>query len=213
MAILKPEPPRETAETFSRMLPAFLSVPEESGELRRGFAGQPPAIPTLNDLRIAEQPDSLLHDPQQAFILDLEDAAGNAGTRAARPTGWRIFAGRLPGKTVLGRVARRRESGWKLTAAFYGDNAWVELNASEALDRLPQVSQADYELRVLAVPGLNLQAFWLVARTPGVEDLAIPFPRRQASSDSPEVLTMANFLASIRQKALIAARANAGYGG
>jgi hypothetical protein len=217
MAILRPAPPPETAEAFATALPAFLSRPQESDVLRTRFVGESPAIPRLEDLGDPGQRDRLLHDPQQIFVLGLDDAARSTGIRAAKPTGWRIFAGRSRGRTILGRVAFRPNFGWKMTAAYYGDQAAEVLDAAKELDGLPQVRGADYELRVLAVPGLNLEAYWLAARTPQVEDLVMPVPPMpplsDRSADSGRVLTMANFLAAIRPMALLAKHAHARTGG
>jgi hypothetical protein len=86
---------------------------------------------------------------------------------------------------VMGGVAKRPHAlAWKLTAAFYGDpvasrdRVWEVLQASNALDGLPKIQTATYELRVPAIPRLNLETFWLVLvnATAGGSDLVVPFP-------------------------------------
>jgi hypothetical protein len=213
MAIIRPEPPPKAREAFATALPAFLSRDEKSDVLRTNFAGDSHKIPSLDDLGDAEEGDHL-HDPQQIFVLGLTDVAKNAGAKAAKPNGWRFFAGRPPGRTVLGKVACRAGFGWKLTAAYYDD---YPTRVLQAMGSFPRVGTADYELRVLAVPGLNLEVFWLAARNPKDDDLVMSVwpmgETSQSSLDSEEAITMTDFLTAIRPMALLAAHAHAGKGG
>jgi hypothetical protein len=62
---------------------------------------------------------------------------------------------------------------------FYGERVVQALSASDKLGKLPQVAAADYQARLLAIPGLNLEAFWLVPRKAGSADLIVPFPAGQ----------------------------------
>jgi hypothetical protein len=201
MPLQRPTPPTDVAVAFFKGVPEFVSVAAD-GNIRQGYVGSEPAAPTLAELGSLGDP-ALIHDVQQIFVLGLTDAADNAGAGAAAPAGWRFFAGNLPGKMLMGKVSRRTSSaGWKMTAAYYGDRVWAATQASKALEQLTQVQTGNYELRVLAVPGLNLEAFWLVAQQSGSGDLVVPFP---AKPDQPidalnrePVYTMANFLAAIR---------------
>lgn len=222
MPILKPKAPTETAAAFTRQLPEFVSLPDDRSvrkvrpEHRQEYVGSAPEAPTLADLRRPR--DLERNEAQQVYMLGLDAAAGDDGASAATPAGWRFFAGHEPGKILMGSVTRRNpELGWKMTAGFYGDRVWSAFTASNALDQLPQVEAADYELRMLAVPGLNLEAFWLVAQDSKSTDLVIPFP---AGAEQPiEVLkgeavySMASFLAIIRPLAQLRLQAERQYGG
>jgi hypothetical protein len=178
--------------------------------------------PSLQDLGQVDDPD-LIHDPQPLFLLGLKEIAENAGVKAAKPAGWRFFAGRREGAIVMGKLSIRIPSeGWKLTAGNYGDRTWAVYQATLALEQLPQVKEADYDLRVLVIPGLNLEGFWLVAQPPKsgnpvLPDLVVPFP---AMPDQPivaihrdPVYTMAEFLATIRPLARLRLTTEAKYGG
>jgi hypothetical protein len=201
MAVLRKAAPTDVAAAFAKQLPDFVSLPSDSSRRMQGFVGSPPAIPTMDDL--GPPGDRILrHDGQEVFVLSLTDAAYNGGVSAAVSSGWRFFAGSAPGKILMGKVARRKVSDWKLTAAFYGDRVWAANEASKALDRLPEVQSSDYELRVLTVPGLNLEVFWLVAQSASADDLVVPFPMKPHQPidvlNQDAVFTMANFLAAIR---------------
>ncbi|HKE28447.1 MAG TPA: hypothetical protein VKB88_39125 [Bryobacteraceae bacterium] len=213
MAIMTLTPPFDVTAAFSMQLPAFLAAPLGATEQ---YVGATPAVPTMTDL--GANPAALLHDAQQVYLLGLAAVANNAGAGAASPAGWRIFAGTVQGYTVMGRVSfGPRPAGWRLTAAYYGDRVWQALQASDTLGNLPQVANANYELRVLTVPGLSLEAFWLVDQSSAGNDLVVPFPAApnqpiDALNQAP-VYSMPNFLAAIRPLAQLRAVAQADYGG
>jgi hypothetical protein len=205
MALLRPPAPPECEAAFMRSLPDFLSQPSERCGPTENYVGSPPAVPTLDD--VLGPARGLQFDAQQVFVLALRDAATDAGAHAATPAGWQFFAGEARGAMVLGKLSPSPREGCKLKAAYYGDRAWDALQASKKLDSLPQVLKADYELRVLAVPGLTLETFWLVAGTKGFEDLVVPFsPIPEMGADGTDreekVYTMARFLALIRPLAM-----------
>ncbi len=205
MALVIPHPPADVMTEFSVALPAFLGGVGERPTIET-YAGSAPAVPTWVDVR---SPDgtTLTDSPQQVFVLGL-GAAAYQDIGAAEPAGWRLFAGNQRFKTVLGRITQRRDSTeWKLAATYYGDARSGRdrvsdlLEATHLLSQLPEVQNADYEVRVLAVPGLNLETFWLQSLTEGSADLVIPFPA-QPNQPIRELNTapaypMAEFLARI----------------
>jgi hypothetical protein len=213
MSIVRPKPPEDVVRAFSKGLPAFLATPAGATE---AYVGEASKIPSMADL--GTTPDTLLHNAQQIFVLGLRDAASNAGIGAATPFGWRIFAGTVRGKIVMGRLSCRPQPvGWKLTAAFYGDRVWDALQASTAIDSFARASMADYELRVLAVPGLNLETYWLVDQSTGRSHLAVPIP----AAPKPHPIgilnrepahPMPNFLSAIRPLAQLRMTARSVYG-
>jgi len=179
MALVIPHPPDDVAGEFAAALPGFLGGEDGGGAIHEGYAGSPPQIPTWEEVSAS---GPLVHDPQQVFVLGL-GAAMHRDIDAAGPAGWRLFAGNRQYKTVLGRMTRRRDlPGWKLAALHYGDpgagrdRVWELLEASNQIPELPEIRSADYELRVLAVPALNLEAFWLHALSTSYAGLVAPFP-------------------------------------
>jgi len=215
MPILKPRPPADVAEAFSSQLAEFVWAEPGQERLKQQFVGEMGEIPSLSDLGHPGE-RSLLHDAHRLFILGLQDIADNAGIDAAKFAGWRFFAGKARGKILLGTVAPKAD-GWRLTAGYYGKRVGAALIASLALDKLKELQGGKYELRVLAVLGLNLEAFWLASVDEERPDLVVPFP---AKPDQPiealnkrRVYTMANFLAAIRPLAQLRLAADWKYGG
>jgi hypothetical protein len=143
------------------------------------------------------------------YALSLSDAASAAGLSAAVPAGWRFFAGREPGKILLGRVSNFNSAGlWKMTGAHYGPRVYDAYKAVQALEQLRQVAERDYEPRILNVPALNIEVWWLFWKGNGEDQsLIVPFPltARQASAAPPPegAHTAAEFAAMIRPKALL----------
>ena len=164
--------PVESMTAFSTRLPKFLSG--APGLASQNYLGAPPSVPSLAEINT----ESAL--PQPVYQLSLSAAAVNTGdlSSSASAAGWRIFLGDPRGKVVLGRVVQIPPAQtWRLTALFFGARVVDALFASRDLEALPEVKDADYTLRVLTVPGLCFEAFWLVPQTEGRTDFIKPFPQ------------------------------------
>jgi hypothetical protein len=207
--LIQPIPPVACAEAFSAQLPTFLL--DAPGLTKQNHLGGKVGIPSLQSLGTGAPV------PQQVFQLSLKAAAINSSTIHPPSAGWRFLAGHGPGESVLGRMVQDPSSkAWKLAGAFFGERVWEAYVASQGLGSLPEVAKNDYELRVLAVPGLNLEAFWLVAQTAGSVDLIIPFPTRDhqliPTLKGGNPYKMVTFLALIRPLAGGLLTMAAGYG-
>lgn len=114
-----------------------------------------------------------------------------------------LFRRKLDTTSVLGRVVQRG-SGWKLVAVQYGGLIWQTWITSRQLPSLlpASIQAGDYELRLLTVPGLNLEAFWLAPQTAGLTDLIVSTPTSVKPAvilgDANHPLEMTTFLAEIR---------------
>jgi hypothetical protein len=171
-------------------------------------------LPSPSDIR----PGAILTTySQQVYSLSLASVIANTGLSAAAPAGWRVYAGNAANRTVFGSVLPRPGlTPWRLVSIFYGPRAWDGYQASQALGTLAQVQTDDYALRVVGIPALNLEIFWLASQNPAIEDFVVPYP---ASPNQPiNVLntapwyTAATFLAIIRPLAIQRAAAPPGYG-
>jgi hypothetical protein len=210
MSLIEPVPPADCTAAFSTTLPQFLTG--AAGMIRESYLGVKPPFPDQSQIGIAPP------RPQQVFVLNLNDAAYNRGKINPPAAGWRIFAGSGQNGAVMGRMLQMPPSlTWKLTGVFYGSRVAEAMAASQTMGVLPAVTKNDYTLRVLAIPGLNLEAFWLVAQRPDTADLLVPFP--PATAQLIPTLTglnpykMVTFLALIRPLAARMLSMEAGYGG
>jgi hypothetical protein len=219
MAVLTPNPPHASVTAFLNGLPAFLSGGLPGTVVSETYVGSVPRIPSAADVGIGSGPPVPGHPKipvvLQAFVLSLQEAANNTGIISPAHAGWRFFAGGAPDGTVLGTVVQRRQ-GWKLVAVHYGNLVLETLHASLQLKSSlpPQFQAQEYELRLLAIPGLNMQVFWLAAQKAGSADLILPVPGTIAPHrPSPSApLQMPNFLAEIRPLAARLLTMPAGYG-
>jgi hypothetical protein len=168
--LITPVPPKASAAAFSTQLPMFL--PGAPGLVRQSYLSPTPALPSPAHI----VPGAL--QAQQVFYLSLNEAANNSGTINPPAAGWRFLTGNASSGQLLARVVQIPPAQtWKLTGVFYGQRVSDAIAASSYLQKLSEVGSNDYELRVLTVPGLNLEAFWLVAQSATSVDLIVPFPR------------------------------------
>jgi hypothetical protein len=193
MPLMTPATPAAAAVAFNSALPRFLA--NAPGLTYQNYLGTPPYIPTPSQVGPA-------HNGQQVFLLTLNEAVSNTGSINPPSVGWRFFAGTAPNETVLGRTIQVSPSNeWKLAGVFYGERVYRALTLSTELETFAQAAKEEYELRLLAVPGLNLEVFWLASQTAGSPDLVVPFPQKTdqlilaLQNDSYKIAT---FLALIR---------------
>ncbi|SDA28294.1 hypothetical protein SAMN05216315_13730 [Nitrosospira sp. Nsp18] len=144
MAFIAPKPPQQALDAVHSI---FL-------DLSRNRAFRTPA------LRNATGPLQLT-EPHQVFTLGLTDLAAGNGLDAAKPTGWRYLV--QEGDNVLASaetVAGPREE--QVFSAF-NEGRFVDSSAKamRAVREFPEVGQGGFELRLLSVPGLYVQALWL----------------------------------------------------
>jgi hypothetical protein len=207
MPLLTRTPPEACSIAFSNGLPAFLSGGVPSTVVSETFVGTPPSIPSAADVGIvmsgttpgAPNVTAVL----QAFVLTLQDAATNTGVIKPAYVGWNFFAGDSANATVVGRMVHRRHA-WKLVAVHYGSLVFETLNLARLITSAPpaQVDAVDYDLRLLAIPGLNLEVFWLAARNATSTDFVVHTPTAPLPAlhlgypNSP--LLIQNFLTEIR---------------
>jgi len=204
MALNKPAPSPQAVQAFRGALPAFLGGPTFGpvGAMANEVQlSRFPILPTYDAVvGLKKVPE---HDWQELFVLGLHDLRAGKDLNAARAAGWRCFSGAIPGPVVTGHVAFRKGL-WRLTAITFGTRASDSLSDSQALDGLPQIQNADYDLRFLRISGLNLEVFWLVSQSGG-NDLIVPSPSGPAQLqsslgkkrffESPEFLSIVHALA------------------
>jgi hypothetical protein len=97
-----------------------------------------------------------------------------------KPFCWRFFAdGQTTTPMATSCFATHELNGLsaKVIAAMQGPEVADVLASAEQLNRLSQVSDPNYqyELRVLRIPGLCIEAFWLKSLSAEREDLIVPY--------------------------------------
>jgi hypothetical protein len=159
MPLLIPAPPTEAADAVD----ATFQASADRGTFR---------LPTL---RGATGPLQLTM-PHQVFTLGLADLAAGRGLEAAKPTGWRYLV--QEGDNILAAaetVTTGSGDGHVFSAFNEGRFVASTAEAIQAVQVIPEVSQDNFELRLLNVPGLHVMAVWLHrAQETTATDLLVP---------------------------------------
>ena len=122
---------------------------------------------------------STLIDPN---LTDLDDVN--------KPVGWRFIAGGHPSlPTAAACYAPDEKSGFKAKIACAMRTAGLAelLACAAALNGLEEVEKnpsSHYHLRVIRIPALYLEAFWLKSQRAGTPDLIVPYGLILADSNS-----------------------------
>ena len=130
--------------------------------------------------------------------LGVPDIANGAGMEAAQWSGCRIFTDydSTPPLSCDMLIA-----GGQLRSVSDGPQAAEMMLRFREIQKLDEVKRNSYELRVLSVPGLLVEAFRLRSLTPGEPDLVVPIlamdPRLAPGTPYPAD----DFLAILREEA------------
>ena len=153
MSLIEPNPPHAISLAYRTGFASFLK----------------PGDSPLNADRSSQQ------HAQQVFVLELNDLIKGVELDEARLLGWRFLTGGRSGSALAAEVLAAGPDGQpKLTGLSRGPGATRSLHAAQDVRKLPEAEGR--ELRVLAIPGLLTEAFWLKA-IPGKSknDFVVPF--------------------------------------
>jgi hypothetical protein len=154
----EPPTPAPIQRTFHRHLAAFLK----------------PGDPSL--------PDSQRGLPaQEVFSLGLKDLSeGKPIDEAASSVGWRFLIGSRSGNGLYATVSRSDGEAPELAGVSRGPEAAAAVKAKQDVKKLPGAQEGQYNLCILAIPGLLTECFWL-KWTPEdhTKDLVVPFVTAQ----------------------------------
>lgn len=126
-------------------------------------------------LAVAERNAMTSSVPHPVYQLTLADLAEGRGLDAARRVGWRYLL-EDGSHQVLGFAETSDEAadGVQLRALNTGRFGQATRDAVEAAEHLGFVARDDFEVRVLRVPALSLNALWLAGDRDTVEDALVP---------------------------------------
>jgi hypothetical protein len=208
--IIAAQAPLDVTARLYDELPRFLSGPDygSAGNIvSQASAGPPQIIPSAGDLNfpVGGSPPNPFPDfnPIQVFALGIGNVMQGLGISAAAvPVGWRLFITNPSTQSyVMAWISQLPTGVWKMAAAYYGLRVNDLLDASQGLAPLLPGNDP-YELRMLILPWINLQAFWLKAQVSGVSDVLVPYPAMSAqliaSLYTQPSYTEAQFLAAIK---------------
>jgi len=111
--------------------------------------------------------------PQQLYVLGLEDLISKS-MRGAKLSGWR-FMGSLGGPDFSMDVeSDSRGKAPALTELSQGPHITNARNAIRKIIKSPEVRAHHFELRLLTIPALSVEAVWLKSQSRAA-DLMVPY--------------------------------------
>ncbi len=118
-------------------------------------------------------PDNLRQQQywQWTFTLGLEELAKANAKLPGAAVGWRYVIGDGSGQALSATVDSKN----KLVGLSRGPAVSSSLNVASELRTLPEAAEDDYEIRLLTIPGLLTEAFWLKSKDNKKSDLIVPF--------------------------------------
>ncbi len=144
--------------------------------------------------------------PQQIYILSLHEIVQGKGLGDPKPVVWEFLVGEVSGPAVAICVAHPPPGQPpRMTSVTRGPAPAEALQATQQVEKLPQVQARNYELRRLRIAGLSIGAFWLRALEGG-PDLVVPYHalarelQRMRAYDMDEFLAVVKPLAEKRLK-------------
>lgn len=112
----------------------------------------------------------------EVFTLPVDDLAAGRKEMNPRPAGWLFLTGASPGEIMAAEVYEPGRGAEPKVVNVSRDPVNEKIRRMvQGIERLPQMRAADYELRVLRIPAISVEAFWLKAAKKGQADLVVPF--------------------------------------
>ncbi len=174
MALKKPVPPPATRKAFQAGLAEMI---------RLGRA--PKGLPSEDF-------------PQQIYALGLRNIIRGPNLRGASHVAWEFIVGTPSGPAVSVYVGHPPKGvPPKMTSLARDPIATEALQATRAVERLPETRSHDYELRRLRIPGLSVGAFWLKSLEGG-PDLVVPYHAVAHKLKTMRAYSMDEFMSIVR---------------
>src|SRR5437879_8370214 len=148
MALTRPMPSAPTTQALATGLEKFIEGSDPRNRL------------------LKETPHRL-----RVFSLTLESVV-KSGIQDAKPKGWRFMVAPTSDEAVAAHVREAEGGVPKLTGVSEGPVVGRAVNVADLLETLVDAAN-NYEMRVLRVPGVPIEVFWLKADNG--DDRVIPF--------------------------------------
>jgi hypothetical protein len=150
------------------------------------------------DLRAEELAHS---EPHPVFTATLDDLAAGKLLGAAKKTSWRYLLVHGESAVAEAELSAGKVKGKELAflGMTHGPFSGATIEALRAAEQLPQVADADFELRLLKVPAVYLVALWLHGKT---EDILVPMGGPPGGLKENKPYSEADVIAALRDIAL-----------
>ena len=168
-----------------------------------------PIIPTIVSSQTSEAlqkglqdlnrplPDISTVPGNHVFTLGLQEIADGVALDAAQRIGWQFL---ISGQAMAAVDVSESALQPPVVTRLAEGNAVTDMaTARKSLENLSQIQTSDYELRLLRIPGLRIDAFWLKSLA-GMGDWVVVY-RTIGNDFKGHVFPVSDFMAAIRNLA------------
>jgi hypothetical protein len=135
--------------------------------------------------------------PQKVYVLGLQQIVSGASPGDDLFNGWRYLKGIGPDMAVAALAYQQTGGDASFTGITGGPQIAKAVLAAEGLANLPNLPDGTYETRLLSIPGLLTDCFWLRSQAGG-SDWVIPFDTVATGIEEKRIYLMDAFLALAR---------------
>ena len=135
----------------------------------------------------------------RVFTLRL-DKIGESFKESPQPAGWRFMALAASGSPIAGEVAVLGDGLPRMVSLSRDEVITEMVMGARNIQMLPQVQARDYELRLLRIPGVRTEVFWLKPLV-GEDHLIIPALTQSKRLLKKDPLPIAEFLSVLQDLA------------
>ena len=122
-------------------------------------------------------------------------ATGGDGIMGVIPRGWRFMV-QAENRAGAGHIRELPDDTAKMSRVSEGDAVLRAIEICNGLENLSEVPKNCYELRILKVPSVPIEVFWL--RAEDGNDVVVPFGSATATLENGRAYPLSKFLREIR---------------
>lgn len=135
---------------------------------------------------------------QKVYVLGLQQIVAGDPFGEQNFTGWRYLTDIAPDLAAAGEVSQTTDDQTpSFSGLSYGPRLAKAVRASGTIETLDGVPAGNYELSLLRIPGLLIDAFWLRSSNTG-NDLVVPYDTLTKGLQEMYVYRMDEFLNIVR---------------
>ena len=112
---------------------------------------------------------------QEVYVLSLKDIKSGAGLRAKQDAGWRFVSAATPGGVgAAAHVSNDAHGTPVMRGISHGPEIAAAVRAAREVESLPEVAAQQFDMWVLRIPAVLVEAYWLKSSS-GNKELIVPY--------------------------------------
>jgi hypothetical protein len=112
---------------------------------------------------------------QEVYVLSLKDIRSGAGLSAKKDAGWRFISAATPGGVgAAAHVSNDSHGTPVMRGISHGPEIAAAVSAAREVESLPEVAGQQFEMWVLRIPSVLVEAYWLKSSS-GAKEFIVPY--------------------------------------